>query len=92
MKEANCFLHPYRLIGYALIEAFNRASRTSAVDAERNKRAEEYRARVGQYPSSTGDPSRIRRLDKDGKPFKGKDGIPTKGTRKRSFKQETDNR
>ena len=63
-----------------LVEAYNRKERLSARDEAVTARDEKYRKRVHKYPSSTGDPKKIRRLDQDGKP------LP--GARPRTFKRD----
>ena len=77
MKEA-C-----KLIGYALVEAYNRGERVASVTKARTERDEAYHKRVGKYPSSTGNPFRIRRLDKQGKALS--------GTRRTAFKEPDNN-
>jgi hypothetical protein len=54
-----------------LVEAVNRKERLEARNKEVTDRDEKYRNRVHKYPTSTGDPKKIRRLDPDGKPLPG---------------------
>ena len=67
----------YKQVGFALaealglIEAYNRKGRMAAVKAKRAKRDEKYRERVGKYPSSTGNPFRVRRMSSEGEPLPG---------------------
>ena len=57
---------------FGLVEAVDRVERQEARNDELAKRDEEYRKRVGKYPSSTGDPKTRMKLDKEGKRVPGK--------------------